>query len=329
MIQIGKHPLGNVAVLAPMAGISDQPFREICQRYGAGSTCAEMLTADWRLWSSKKSSARLPARHWAEPRVVQIAGTEPEQLAEAARRCSRRGAQIIDINMGCPAKKVCKKSAGSALMKDESLVARILAAVVKTSSVPVTLKTRTGWDRQYRNAPTIARIAEDCGIQALTIHGRTRACRFAGEAEYDTIAEVVEQVSIPVFANGDIEDAEHAARVLAQTGAAGVMIGRGAQGQPWLFDQIRYRLETGDTPDAPPPEEIIGCIASHVRKIRAHYPGEVALGLTRKHVGPYLQRLRFSRASHRTFNLLATVGEQDDFLARHLRPEILGQNLAA
>ena len=329
MIQIGKHSLDNVAVLAPMAGVSDQPFREICQRHGAGSTCAEMLTADWRLWSSRKSSTRLPAPHWTEPRIVQIAGTEPEQLAEAARRCVDHGAQIIDINMGCPAKKVCKKAAGSALMKDENLVARILAAVVKASSVPVTLKTRTGWSPEYRNAPAIARIAEDCGIQALAIHGRTRACRFDGLAEYDTIAEVVRQVNIPVFANGDIEGPELAVRALTHTGAAGVMIGRGAQGQPWLFEQIRCRLETGITPPAPSPEKILECIASHVRAIRAHYPGDVALGYCRKHVGAYLKRLGFSRSAIKSFNRQGAAEEQDEFLARHLRPELIGQAVAA
>ena len=329
LVHIGKHTLNNIAVLAPMAGICDQPFRELCQRHGAGSTCAEMLTADWRLWASKKSSTRLPSSHWAEPRIVQIAGTEPEQLAEAARRCIDQGAQIIDINMGCPAKKVCKKDAGSALLKDESLVARILSAVVNASNVPVTLKMRTGWSPHARNAATIARIAEHCGIEGLAIHGRTRACRFDGTAEYDTIAEVVRRVNIPVFANGDIESAEQAVRVLTHTGAAGVMIGRGAQGQPWLFDQIYHRLETSEAPPAPRPETVIDCITSHIQAIRAHYSGEMALGFSRKHVSVYLKRLDFAPALRKSFNLLATAGQQDEFLARHLRPESLEPALAA
>ena len=329
MVQIGKHLLNNIAVLAPMAGVSDLPFRDLCLRHGAGSTCAEMLTADWRLWSSRKSLARLPTHNWGEPRIVQIAGTEPEQLADAARRCIDQGAQIIDINMGCPAKKVCKKAAGSALMKDESLVARILSAVVNASSVPVTLKMRTGWSPDSRNASTIAAIAEDCGIEALAIHGRTRACRFDGKAEYDTIADVVRRVSIPVFANGDIDNAEQAVHVLTHSGAAGVMIGRGAQGQPWIFGQIYHRFVTGESPPSLGALTIIDCMTDHIRAIRAHYADEVALGMTRKHVSPYLKRLGFSPALRKSFNLLGTAGDQDDFLARHLRLEFLEPVLAA
>lgn len=310
-----------------MAGITDLPFRKICRAYGAGATTAEMLTSDWQLWQSKKSYSRLPDKRWSEPRIVQIAGSEPEQMADAARRCAEAGAQIIDINMGCPAKKVCKKAAGSALLKDEALVAQILGAVVNASSVPVTLKIRTGWDPAHRNAPLIARIAEDAGIQALAIHGRTKACLFRGQAEYDTIAEVVEGVTIPVFANGDIESAQQAKAVLDYTGAAGLMIGRGAQGQPWLFRQIRDLLDTN--PDITDPglketahtditvEEVFSCIRQHLAEIRTYYSAELALGLSRKHITPYLIRLGYSREVGKAFNLVGHPDQQDEFLGQY------------
>ncbi|RLU01414.1 MAG: tRNA dihydrouridine synthase DusB, partial [Ketobacter sp.] len=218
-----------------MAGVTDQPFRLLCKRLGAGLVVAEMLTSDTRLWNTRKSQLRLIHQDEPEPRSVQIAGTEPDQMAQAAQLCVERGAQIIDINMGCPAKKVCKKAAGSALLKDEVLVQSILKAVVAAVDVPVTLKIRTGWSPDQRNGITIARIAEDCGIQALAVHGRTRACAYKGEVEYDTIARIKEAVSIPILANGDITSAEKARQVLEHTKADGVMIGRAAQGNPWLF----------------------------------------------------------------------------------------------
>ncbi len=314
MIQIGEHSLSNPVVLAPMAGITDLPFREVCQAYGAGAATAEMLTSDSQLWQSQKSSTRLPNPGWPEPRIVQIAGSQPEQMAEAARRCAEAGAQIVDINMGCPAKKVCKKAAGSALLQNESLVAQILNAVVQTSPVPVTLKIRTGWDQAHRNAPRIARIAEDAGIRALTIHGRTKACLFRGQAEYETIAEVVTGVAIPVFANGDIDSPEQAKAVIDYTGAAGVMIGRGAQGQPWLFGQINHLLNTGQYLASPEPEEVYACIYQHLGKIRAYYCAESALRLSRKHITPYLARLGYSRSIRKTFNLLNHPDRQDEFL---------------
>lgn len=316
MIQIGDHWLSKPVVLAPMAGITDQPFRKVCQAYGAGATTAEMLTSNWQLWQSQKSSARLPDQSWPEPRIVQIAGSEPEQMAEAARRCAEAGAQIIDINMGCPAKKVCKKAAGSALLQDETLVAQILTAVVKASPVPVTLKTRTGWDQAHRNAPLIARIAEDAGIQALAIHGRTKVCLFRGQVEYDTIAEVVADVAIPVFANGDIESAEQAKAVMDYTGAAGLMIGRGAQGQPWLFRQICALLKTGQYLASPKSEEIHACINQHLTEIRTFYCAELALRLSRKHITPYLTRLGYSRPVRKAFNLLDHPDHQDEFLSQ-------------
>jgi tRNA-dihydrouridine synthase B len=318
LIQIGDHSLSNPVVLAPMAGISDTPFRRVCQAHGAGATTAEMVTANWHLWQSQKSSSRLPDSNWPEPRIVQIAGSEPVQMAEAARRCADVGAQIIDINMGCPVKKVCKKAAGSALLQDEPLVANILAAVVKASPVPVTLKIRTGWNKDNRNAPAIALIAQDVGIQALVIHGRTRACLFKGHAEYDTIAEVIDKVAIPVFANGDIASPDQAKAIMDYTGAAGLMIGRGAQGQPWLFRHIGHLLDTGQDLPAPSLSEVFHCIHKHVAEIRIHYPTDVAVKLSRKHVSAYLSRLGCSRKIRKDFNLLDHVDQQDEFLDKLL-----------
>ena len=223
-----------------MAGVTDAPFRQLCRSFGAGMTTSEMTTADTSLWQTAKSRRRLDLDLDAEPIAVQIAGSEPAQLAEAARACVERGAQIIDSNMGCPAKKVCRKLAGSALLKDERLVAEILDAVVGAVDVPVTLKMRTGWDPDHKNAPDIARIAEDAGIQALAIHGRTRECRYRGEAEYETVARIKEGVSIPVIANGDIASPEKSLEVLRLTNADALMIGRGAQGRPWIFRELRH-----------------------------------------------------------------------------------------
>ena len=238
MINIGPYQLAGRAVLAPMAGVSDFPFRQVCRRLGASMVTAEMSASNPALRDTRKSQLRLANPDDAEPRTIQIVGTEPLQMAAAAQYQVESGAQIVDINMGCPAKKVCKKLAGSALMKDAGLVREILAAVVGRVDVPVTLKIRTGWDPDNRNAVEIARIAEDMGVQSLAVHGRTRSCRFHGTVEYDTIGEVVQAVNIPVFANGDITTAIKAKTVLDYTGAAGVMIGRGAQGRPWIFSEI-------------------------------------------------------------------------------------------
>src|SRR5690554_721865 len=229
-LRIGNITLASNLVLAPMAGISDRPFRELCRAYGAGMSVAEMVTSDTRLWHSRKSSQRLVDTTDQEPRAIQIAGSVPEQMAKAARSCVAMGAELVDINMGCPAKKVCNKAAGSALLQDEQLVAEILQAVVAAVEVPVTLKIRTGWCLSSRNGIAIARIAEDSGIQGLAVHGRTRACRFAGHAEYQTIADIVAAVRIPVIDNGDIDSPARAAEVLKATGARGVMIGRATQG---------------------------------------------------------------------------------------------------
>ena len=254
--KIGPYTLPNPLIVAPMAGVTDRPFRLLCRRMGAGLAVSEMVIADSKLWHTRKSQTRMNHEGEPGPRSVQIAGGDPEMLANAARLNAEFGAQIIDINMGCPAKKVCNKAAGSALMKDEALVRDILEAVVSAVDIPVTLKMRTGWDREHRNAPLIARMAEDAGIQALAIHGRTRADAYKGEAEYDTIADVKSRVSIPVFANGDINSPEQAQHVLKFTGADGLLIGRGAQGRPWIFREILHFLETGRHLAEPPVDEV-------------------------------------------------------------------------
>ena len=247
---IGPYTLPSPFVLAPMAGITDAPFRRLCRRFGAGMTTSEMTTADTSLWQTAKSRHRLDLDLDAEPVVVQIAGSDANQLAFAARACVERGAQIVDINMGCPAKKVCKKLAGSALLRDEKLVARILRAVVAAVDVPVTLKIRTGWDPDHRNGVTIARIAEDAGIQSIAIHGRTRACRYRSLAEFETISRIKENVSMPVIANGDVTTPEKSLEVLRLTNSDGLMIGRGAQGRPWIFRELNHFLNN-DAPVAP------------------------------------------------------------------------------
>ena len=244
-MKIGPYELASPFVLAPMAGVTDAPFRRLCRQFGAGMTTSEMTTADTSLWQTDKSRRRLDLDLDAEPVAVQIAGSEPAQMASAARACVDRGAQIIDINMGCPAKKVCRKLAGSALLQDESLVASILQAVVAAVDVPVTLKIRTGWDPDHRNGVEIARIAAASGIQSLAVHGRTRACRYNGTAEYDTIARIKQAVEIPVVANGDISGVEKSLEVLRLSSVDGLMIGRAARGRPWIFRELNHYLETG------------------------------------------------------------------------------------
>lgn len=291
MFQIGPYQIQSPVVLAPMAGITDQPFRRLCKQYGAGMVTAEMLTSDTKLWHSRKSQQRLIDKSEAEPRAVQIAGAEAEQLAQAAQACVDHGAQIIDINMGCPAKKVCNKAAGSALLRDEALVTEILQKVVSAVDVPVTLKIRTGWSTEERNALRIAQIAQDSGIQALTVHGRSRACRFKGEAEYDTIAEIVQNVHIPVIANGDITSPQKAKQVLEKTQASAVMIGRGAQGRPWIFRDINNFLATQKEASAPELSEIRTTISQHLEELHHYYGDYLGLRIARKHMGWYLQTL--------------------------------------
>jgi len=307
---IGPYALSSPLILAPMAGVTDRPFRQLCRQLGAALAVSEMVTSDVRLWSSRKSQLRLCHADEPEPRAVQIAGSDPQRLAEAARMNVELGAQIIDINMGCPAKKVCSKAAGSALMKDERLVAEILNAVVAAVNVPVTLKIRTGWDHEHRNGLSIARIAEQSGIAALAVHGRTRADFYNGMAEYDTIAEIKQSLSIPVFANGDIDSAEKARQVLEITGADALLIGRAAQGQPWIFREIEHFLRTGEHHPAPKPAEIEHTLNTHLAALYELYGEEMGTRIARKHVGWYLSRLPNTRAFCSQFNQLADKASQ-------------------
>ncbi|GLS25209.1 tRNA dihydrouridine synthase DusB [Marinibactrum halimedae] len=310
MFSIGSYSITNPVILAPMAGVTDRPFRQLCRDMGAGLVVSEMVTADTRLWKSRKSQTRLDHTGEESPRSVQIAGAEPSMMAQAAAENVRRGAQIIDINMGCPAKKVCNKAAGSALLRDEKLVTEILMAVVNAVDVPVTLKIRTGWDQDNRNAVSIARIAEQSGIQALAVHGRTRACKFNGSAEFDTIANVVKSVSIPVFANGDICSPETAKKVLDYTGAAAVMIGRAAQGRPWIFREITHFLRTGTRLPEPDLNEIEAILCNHLSELHRFYGHYMGVRIARKHVGWYLKTLPNGDRFRAKFNELENVEEQ-------------------
>ncbi|MCO7557285.1 tRNA dihydrouridine synthase DusB [Metapseudomonas otitidis] len=309
-VRIGPYALPNQVILAPMAGVTDRPFRLLCRRLGAGLVVSEMVTSDVRLWNSRKSRLRLLHEGDPEPRSVQIAGGAPEMLAEAARANVALGAQIIDINMGCPAKKVCNKAAGSALMKDEALVARILDAVVKAVDVPVTLKIRTGWDRDNKNGIAVARIAEESGIQALAVHGRTRADLYTGEAEYDTIAAIKQSVSIPVFANGDIDSPQKARQVLDATGADALLIGRAAQGRPWIFREITHYLATGELLAVPGLEEVEQILLEHLAALHAFYGEVMGVRIARKHVGWYLATLPGAREFRAQFNRLESTDAQ-------------------
>jgi tRNA-dihydrouridine synthase B len=291
-MRIGRYELVNNLALAPMAGVTDLPFRLLCRRMGAGIAAGEMLTCDVRLWHTEKSRRRMDHTGEPEPRVVQIAGGDPEMMVEAAQRNADAGAQIIDINMGCPAKKVCNKAAGSALMRDEPLVQAILEAVVKAVNVPVTLKMRTGWDPEHRNGLNIARMAEGSGIQALAVHGRTRTCMYQGNAEYDTIRAIKQSVSIPIFANGDIDSAAKAKHVLEQTGVDGLMIGRSAQGRPWIVREILSVLN-GEFFVAPSIAEVRDIMLAHLRDLHAFYGEEAGVRVARKHIDWYAK----SRAS--------------------------------
>lgn len=309
-LTIGSLTLPNNLVLAPMAGISDRPFRELCQSFGAGMCVAEMLTSDTRLWQSRKSSLRLPDLSDQEPRCIQITGTEPEQMAQAARQCVELGAQLIDINMGCPAKKVCNKAAGSALLKDELLVARILHAVVAAVAVPVTLKIRTGWDEQHKNFLQIARLAEQEGVSALAIHGRTRADRFNGHAEYDSIALAKQAISIPVLANGDICNPQQARHVLDYTNADGLLIGRAARGRPWVFAEISHFLQTGTMATPMQLAEIKQILSVHLAKMHSFYGPVMGVRIARKHIFWYLGDYPDARMFRGTINQAQHPTEQ-------------------
>ena len=286
-MRIGPYELAAPLALAPMAGVTDRPFRLLCRQFGAGVAASEMVTSDVRLWHTRKSRLRMLHDGEPEPRVVQIAGGEALMMAEAASRNRDLGAQIIDINMGCPAKKVCNRAAGSALLRDERLVGEILAAVVRAVDVPVTLKMRTGWDRDHRNGVQIARLAEDAGIAALAVHGRTRSDRYDGAAEYATIRAIKAAVSIPVFANGDIDSGAKARAVLEETGADGVMIGRAAQGRPWIFREILHFLRTGERLPEPDAAEVRDIMLTHLEQLYAFYGEHAGLRVARKHLGWY------------------------------------------
>ncbi len=309
-MHIGPYQLKNNLIVAPMAGVTDRPFRQLCKTMGAGMAVSEMVASNSLLWGSEKTRRRANHDGEVDPISVQIAGADPRMLAEAARYNVDQGAQIIDINMGCPAKKVCNVMAGSALLKDEPLVGRILDAVVGAVAAPVTLKIRTGWDRGNRNAILIARTAEQAGIQALAIHGRTRACGFSGEAEYDTIAAVKAEVGIPVIANGDISTPEQVKEVLDYTRADGVMIGRAAQGRPWMFREIQHYLETGDRLPPPEVEEIHRVLVAHLNDLYEFYGEYTGVRVARKHISWYTKGLAGSAAFRHAMNQLETRFEQ-------------------
>ena len=305
-MKIGPYQLDNQLILAPMAGVTDRPFRQLCKQFGAGMTVSEMISSRPDLRNSRKTRLRMEHDGEMEPRSIQIAGTDPLMMAEAAKFNVDNGAQIIDINMGCPAKKVCSVLAGSALMKNELLVAEILESVVNAVDVPVTLKTRTGWDQNNRNVLNIAKLAENAGIQALAIHGRTRADKYQGDAEYDHIAEVKSQLSIPVIANGDITTPEKAAFVLKHTGADALMIGRAAQGNPWIFQEINYFLEHGEKMAAPDKSHVRDVMLQHLNNLYTFYGEYMGIRIARKHIGWYCKDRPNGEAFRRFFNTIET-----------------------
>ena len=326
-MQIGPYTIAPNVVLAPMAGVTDKPFRQLCKQLGAGLAASEMTISDPRFWNTRKSIHRMDHAGEPAPISVQIAGTEPQQLAEAARYNVDNGAQIIDINMGCPAKKVCNAWAGSALMRDEQLVTRILEAVVGAVDVPVTLKIRTGWCAEVRNAPTIAHIAEASGIAALAIHGRTRNQHYTGQAEYDTIAAIKAQLKIPVLANGDIDSPQKAAFVLEHTGADAVMVGRAAQGRPWIFREIAHYLATGEL--LPPPEllEVRDILLGHLAHLHAFYGEQQGVRIARKHLGWYAKDRPENAAFRAVVNRAETPDEQLRLTADYFNALIAGEPL--
>ena len=316
-MRIGPYSLPNNLILAPMAGVTDQPFRQLCYKLGAGMTVSEMLSSNPKVWQTDKSMQRMDHSGELGIRSVQIAGSEPELMAQAAKINVSQGAQIIDINMGCPAKKVNKKLAGSALMQHPALVESILTAVVEAVDVPVTLKTRTGWNLDHKNGIEIAQIAERCGIQALAVHGRTRACMYKGEAEYNTIRAIKEAISIPVIAIGDITSPEQAAHVLRYTGADAIMIGRGAQGNPWIFKQIQYFLEYGEHLQAPPLDEVAHTVVEHVKALHQFYGEYKGVRIARKHVGWYLNERPNGREFRQAFNGIEEAEQQINTLEHY------------
>jgi tRNA-dihydrouridine synthase B len=289
-LRIARYLLAGRAVLAPMAGVTDRPFRQLCRRFGATLAAAEMLSADQRLWTTSKSQRRMDHDGEPEPRVVQLVGSDPAQLAAAARINVDLGARIIDINMGCPAKKVCNRYCGSALMADEALVERILNAVTQAVAVPITLKIRTGTDPTRRNAARIAAIAQGCGVAALAIHGRTRSDMFRGDAEFDTIRSTRTQVTLPLIANGDIDSPARARAVLDFTGAEGVMIGRAAQGAPWIFRDVNAFIATGQIGAPLLRASKTEIILQHLESLYEFYGEYTGVRMARKHLGWYCRQ---------------------------------------
>jgi tRNA-dihydrouridine synthase B len=314
-MRIGPFQLSSPVLVAPMAGVADRPYRDTCMTHGAALAAGEMVSARPALRGTRKSRQRLDHDGEPAPVAVQIVGADPDELADAARACVDGGAQIVDVNMGCPARKVCRVAAGSALLRDEALVGRILAAVVAAVDVPVTLKIRTGWDPSHRNGPKIARIAEDCGIAAVAVHGRTRACGFGGQAEHESARAIKAAVSIPVIANGDIDSPEKAAEVIAQSGVDGIMVGRGALGRPWLFRAIVHRLATGG--QLPPPEAtwVRDAVLGHLDRIHDHYGEAVGVRLSRKHLAWYARRLTGAEAFLARFHRAETARLQRQIAA--------------
>ena len=316
-LHIGPYAIRPRLILAPMAGVTDKPFRQLCKRLGAGLAVSEMTTADPRLWQTRKSLQRMDHVDEPAPISVQIAGYDPEMLAQAARYNVEHGAQIIDINMGCPAKKVCNVYSGSALLQDEPLVARICAAVVQAVDVPVTLKIRTGWNRDNRNGVTIARLAQDAGIAALAVHGRTRADLYEGEAEYATIAAIKQAVSIPVLANGDVDTPQKALAVLRDTGCDGLLIGRAAQGRPWIFREIAHFLETGKILAPPSMQEVRDILLGHLDALHAFYGETQGVRIARKHLGWYAKDRPENAAFRAVVNRAESAVEQRRLTAEY------------
>ena len=329
MLQIGPYELNSPFLLAPMVGITDAPFRRLCRRFGAGMTTSEMTTADISLWNTDKSRHRLDLDMDAEPRVVQIVGADPLELATAASLCVARGAQIVDINMGCPARKVCHQLAGSALLQDTRLVSRILESVVSSVAVPVTLKIRTGWDASHRNGVEIAKIAEASGVTAIAVHGRTRACRFKGAAEYETIAQIKNEISIPVIANGDITTPEKSLEVLRLSCADGLMIGRGAQGRPWIFRELNHFFDTGF--QAPPlaKNEVRDIMLDHLGDLYQFYGETTGVRVARKHLTWYCAGLKNSQEFRSRVVRVDSASEQVRLTREFFGQQAQGNSLAA
>jgi tRNA-dihydrouridine synthase B len=328
-MQIGPYQLANNLVLAPMAGVTDRPFRQLCKKMGAGLAVSEMVSSNSLLWGSEKTKRRANHDGEVEPKSIQIAGADPKMMAEAARYNVDNGAQIIDINMGCPAKKVCNVMAGSALLQDEPLVSRILDAVIAAVDVPVTLKIRTGWDKSHRNGTRIARIAEAAGVQALSIHGRTRACGYKGDAEYETIAVIKSAISIPVIANGDITTPEKAKYVLEYTGADGIMIGRAAQGRPWIFREVEHFLETGEKLPEPNVAEVRNILLEHLRNLYNFYGEYTGVRMARKHISWYSKGHPHGAVFRQLVNRVDTVEEQLQLIQEFFDKLMMREELAA